>query len=77
MWKCYVFYYQHAKQMHRLRLAGCFRVVHVYAGHFRYKKIIPQQVKGKKKWAEIHHLLRLFVMNIHRTEQKAEHRVYA
>jgi len=33
------------------RLAGCFLccVVHVYAGHFRYTKIIPQQVKGKKK----------------------------
>jgi hypothetical protein len=22
----------------------------MYGGHFRYKKIIPQQVKGKKKW---------------------------
>ena len=33
------------------RLAGCFLccVVHMYASHFRYKKIIPQQVKGKKK----------------------------
>jgi len=47
-----VFCYQHAKRMHRLRLAGCFLccVVHMYGGHFRYKKIIPQQVKGKKKW---------------------------
>jgi hypothetical protein len=36
----------------------------VYAGHFRYKKIIPQQTRSKKKKAEIHHLLRLFVMNI-------------
>jgi len=38
--------------MHRLRLAGCFLccVVHMYGGHFRYKKIIPQQVKGKNKW---------------------------
>ena len=42
-WNCYVFCYQHAETMHRLRLAGCFLccVVHVYAGHFRYKKIIP------------------------------------
>ena len=47
-----VFCYQHAKRMHRLRLAWCFLccVVHMYGGHFRYKKIIPQQVKGKKKW---------------------------
>jgi hypothetical protein len=31
--------------------AGCFLCcdVHMYAGRFRYKKIIPQQVKGKKK----------------------------
>jgi hypothetical protein len=29
---------------------------------FRYTKTIPQQVKGKTKWAEIHHSLRLFVM---------------
>jgi len=29
---------------------------------FRYTKTIPQQVKDKMKWAEIHHLLRLFVM---------------
>jgi len=35
----------------------------VYAGHFRYK-IIPQQVKGKNKYAEIHHFLRLSMMNI-------------
>ena len=51
LWKCCIFCSQHAKRMHRLRLAGCFLccVVHVYAGHFRYKKIIPQQVKGKKK----------------------------
>jgi len=54
--------------------AGCFLcAVHMYAGHFRYMKIIPQQVKGKKKWAEIHHLLRLFVM----WWIKAEHPVYA
>jgi len=48
--KCYAFCYQHAKKMNRLRLAGGFLccVVHMYAGHFRYKKIIPQ-VKGKKK----------------------------
>jgi len=33
------------------RLAGCFLccVVHVYAGHFRYKEMIPQQAEGKKK----------------------------
>ena len=51
LWKCCVFCSQHAKRMRRLRLAGCFLccVVQVYAGHFRYKKIIPQQVKGKKK----------------------------
>ena len=44
--------------------AGCFLccAVHVI---FKYTKIIPQQVKGKKKWAEIHHLLKLFVTNIH------------
>ena len=29
---------------------------------FRYTKTIRQQVKGKTKWAEIHHLLKLFVM---------------
>jgi len=50
LWKCYVFCYQHAKRMHRLRLAGCFLCcVHLCAGHFIYKIIIPQQVKCKKK----------------------------
>jgi len=51
LWKFCIFCYQHAKRMHRLRLARCFLycVVHVYAGNFTYKKIIPQQVKGKKK----------------------------
>ena len=55
LWKCYSFCYQHAKRMHRLRLAGyyIYCYVHVFAGHFRYEKIIPQQVKGKKKWVEI------------------------
>jgi len=64
--------------MHLVRLAGCYHccVVSVHAGHCRYKKIISQQVKGKKKQAEIHHLLRLFVMKIHSYEQKAEHRVH-
>ena len=31
--------------------------VHMYASHFQI-----QQVKDKMKWAELHHLLRLFVM---------------
>ena len=52
LWKCYVFCYQHAKKINRLRLAVCFSVVHVYAGQFRYWKTIPQKVKGKKKQNE-------------------------
>jgi hypothetical protein len=51
LWKCYVFCYQRAERMHRLRLAWCFLccVVHVYAGHFGYKKITQQQEQGRKK----------------------------
>jgi len=43
--------------------AGCFVVLFTcMLVIFRYTKTIRQQVKGKTKWAEIHHLLKLFVM---------------
>ena len=49
------------KVLRFLLSAGCFLccVVLPYAAHFRCMKIIPWQVKGKKKYAEFHHLLRL------------------